>query len=75
MGTNVQYLQLSKPPARHILADDEDKLSVFQVELLRGGGGVRPSDLGDLCAHKTRHKWKQSKESVFAFLCQPVQDE
>lgn len=45
-------LQFPKPPTRGVLAEDEDELAIFQIELFRAGRGVGPEHLGDLCAHK-----------------------
>lgn len=48
-------LQFSEPPARGVLAQDEDELIIFKIQLLGAGRGVSSEHLGDLCAHK-RHK-------------------
>lgn len=49
-------LQFSKPPARGVLAEDENELAIFQIQLFWAGRGVGSHHLGNLCAHKRRER-------------------
>lgn len=56
-------LQFSEPPARGVLAQDEDELVIFKIQLLGAGRGVSSEHLGDLCTRK-RHKCNMRLQQI-----------
>lgn len=55
-------LQFSEPPARHVLAKDNNELSVLQSQLLGSHRGMSSDHLSDLCVQRNKCNVTQQQE-------------